>query len=68
MHEQVIGLFRVHPQNVVVDAVGDSEFSLGDLFQQRFMFGVKSGHLLPVRGGIYAGGCTAARNRRVACR
>jgi hypothetical protein len=33
---------------VGVDAVGDGELWLGDVFQQRFMFGVKGGYLLRI--------------------
>ena len=50
-----------------VDAVGDGEFWLGDVFQQRLMFGFKGGYLPRIKGGTYAAGCTDARNRRVAC-
>jgi hypothetical protein len=53
---------------VGVDAVGDGEFWLGDVFQQRLTFGVEGGYLLRIKGGTYAAGCTDARNRRVACR
>ena len=49
-------------------AVGDGEFWLGDVFQQRLMFGVKGGYLPRINSGTYAAECTSARNRRGACR